>query len=203
MIDNSENKFIVFNCECVRMFHQCDICGKTLSRKEHLHRHMKNVHGEGHSVQSIPIVNGSLASDSSTTEDDMYTDDEMEGQSVKSYTDDETGEETEEEHHTSTDEESIENLEESKEKDSNPWGLILNEVYENMDPIRDASVDKTMQANGSTHEEATKHVYDALMPEYTKELMKIYIKYLRLLKGLQRDSTHRKIWKTIKRLTEG
>ena len=41
---------------------------------------MKNVHGEGHSVQSIPIVNGSLASNSSTTEDDMYTDDEMEGE---------------------------------------------------------------------------------------------------------------------------
>ena len=36
----------------------------------------------------------------------MYTDDEMEGQSVKSYTDDETGEETEEEHHTLTDQES-------------------------------------------------------------------------------------------------
>ena len=61
-----------------------------------------------------------------------------------------------------------------------------------MDPIRDASVDKTMQEN----------VYDALMPDYTKELMKIYIKYLRLLKGLQRDSTHRKIWKTKKRLIE-
>ena len=59
-----------------------------------------------------------------------------------------------------------------------------------MDPIRDASIDKTMQVNGSTHEEATKHVYDALMPEYTFEytfvyMMKIYIKYLRLLKGLQ------------------
>ena len=71
-----------------------------------------------------------------------------------------------------------------------------------MDPIRDASVAKTMQANGITDEEATKHVYDALMPDYTKELMKIYIKYLRLLKGLQRDSTHRKIWKTKKRLIE-
>ena len=32
--------------------------------------------------------------------------------------------------------------------------------------------------------------------------MKVYKKYLRLLKGLQRDSTHRKIWKTIKRLKE-
>ena len=32
--------------------------------------------------------------------------------------------------------------------------------------------------------------------------MKIYIKYLRLLKGLQQDSTHRKNWKTIKRLIE-
>ena len=46
-----------------------------------------------------------------------------------------------------------------------------------MDPIRDGSVDKTMQANGITYEEATKHVYDALMPEYTRELMKIYIVY--------------------------
>ena len=192
----------MFNCECVRMFHQCDICGKTLSRKEHLYRHINNVHGEGHSVQSIPIVNGSLSSNSSTTEDDMYTDDEMEGQSVKSYTDDETGEETEEEHHTLTDQESIENYEESEKEDSNPWEFILDEVYQKMDPIRDASVDKTMQANGITYEEATKHVYDALMPEYTRELMKIYIKYLRLLKGLQRDSTHRKIWKTIKRLIE-
>ena len=71
-----------------------------------------------------------------------------------------------------------------------------------MDPIRDASVDKTMQANEITYEEATKHVYDALMPDYTKELMKIYIKYLRLLKGLQRDITLRKIWKIKKRLVE-
>ena len=55
-----------------------------------------SVHGEGHSVQSIPIANGSLASNSSTTEDDIYTDDEMEGQSEESYTDEETGEETEE-----------------------------------------------------------------------------------------------------------
>ena len=76
----------MLNCECVRMLHQCDICEKTLSRNEHLHRHrhMKNVHGEGHSVQSIPIVNGSLASNSSTTKDEMYTDDEMEGQNVES-----------------------------------------------------------------------------------------------------------------------
>ena len=73
----------------------------------------------------------------------MYTDDEMEGQSVKSYTDDETGEETEEEHHTLTDEESSENYDESEEEDNNPWKLILNEVYQKMDPIRDASVDKT------------------------------------------------------------
>ena len=144
------------------MFHKCDICGKTLSRKEHLHRHINNVHGEGHSVQSIPIVNGSLSSNSSTTEDDMYTDDEMEGQSVKSYTDDETGEETEEEHHTLTDQESIENYEESEEEDSNPWEFILDEVYQKMDPIRDATVDKTMQANGITYEEVTKHVYDCL-----------------------------------------
>ena len=50
----------------------------------------------------------------------------MEGQSVKSYTDEETGEETEEEHHTLTDEESSENYEESEEEDSNPWEFILN-----------------------------------------------------------------------------
>ena len=74
----------MFNCECVRMLHQCGICEKTLSREEHLHRHMKNVHGEGHSVQSIHIINGSLASNSSTTKDEMYTDDEMEGQNVES-----------------------------------------------------------------------------------------------------------------------
>ena len=110
----------------------------------------------------------------------------------ESYTDDETGEEAEEEHHALTDQESSENYEELEEEDSNPWKFILNEVYQTMGPIRDASVDKTMQEN----------VYDALMPDYTKELMKIYIKYLRLLKGLQRDSTHRKIWKTIKRLIE-
>ena len=59
-----------------------------------------------------------------------------------------------------------------------------------------------MQANGITYEEATKHVYDALMPEYTRKLMKTYIKYLRLLKGLQRDSTHRTFWRTKKRLIE-
>ena len=68
--------------------------------------------------------------------------------------------------------------------------------------VKPDSPGKTVQANGITYEEATKHVYDALMPEYTRELMKIYIKYLRLLKGLQRDSTHRKIWKTKKRLIE-
>ena len=156
---------------------------------------MKNVHGEGHSVQSIPIVNGSLASNSSTTEDNMDTDDEMEGQiSEESYADEESGEETEEE--------SSENYDESEEEDNNPWKLILNEVFQKMDPIRDASIDKTMQEDEITHEEATKHVYDALMPTYTKELMKVYKKYLRLLKGLQRDSTHRKIWKTMKRLKE-
>ena len=33
----------------------------------------------------------------------MYTDDEMDGQNVKYYPDNETGEETEEEHHTLTD----------------------------------------------------------------------------------------------------
>ena len=71
-----------------------------------------------------------------------------------------------------------------------------------MDPIRDASIDKTMQEDEITHEEATKYVYDALVPAYTRELMKVYKKYLRLLKYLLRDSTHRKIWKTIKRLKE-
>ena len=91
----------------------------------------------------------------------MYTDDEMEGQSVKSYTDDETGEETEDEHHTLTFQESIENYEESEEEDSNPWKFILNEVYQKMDPRRDASVNKTIQTNGITYEEATKHVYNA------------------------------------------
>ena len=85
----------------------------------------------------------------------------MEGQSVKSYTDEETGEETEEEHHTLTDEESSENYEESQKEDGNPWEFILNEVYKKMDPIREASVDKTKQENGITYEEATKHVCDA------------------------------------------
>ena len=33
----------------------------------------------------------------------MHTDNEMEGESVKSHTDDETGKETEDEHHTLTD----------------------------------------------------------------------------------------------------
>ena len=69
--------------------------------------------------------------------------------------------------------------------------------------VKPDSPGKTVQANGITYEEATKHVYDVLMPEYTRELMKIYIKYLRLLKGLQRhSSTHRKImenYKTFKR----
>ena len=82
---------------------------------------MKNVHEEGHSVQSIPIVNGSHASNSSTTADDMYTDDEMEGKiSEESYADEESGEEREEE--------SSENYDESEEEDNNPWKLILNEV---------------------------------------------------------------------------
>ena len=144
-------------------------------------------------MEKVTPYNQSLSSmDHSTTEDDIYTDDEMEGQSVKSYTDDQTGEETEEEDNILTDQESIENYEESQEEDSNPWEFILNEVYQKMDPIRDASVDKTMQAN----------VYDALMPEYTRKLMKICIKYLRLLKSLQRNSTHRKIWKTMEHLVE-
>ena len=42
-----------------------------------------------------------------------------------------------------------------------------------MDHIRDASIDKIMQKDEITHEEATKHVYDALVPAYTKELMKV------------------------------
>ena len=78
-------------------------------------------------------------------------------ESVKSYTDDETGEETEEEHHTLTDQESIENYKESEEEDRNPWEFILNEVYQKMDPIRDASVDKTMQENELPMK---KHVYE-------------------------------------------
>ena len=112
----------------------------------------------------------------------------MEGQSVHSYTDDETGEETEEEHHTLTEQERIENFEASEEEHSNPCEFILNEVYQKMDFIRDASVDKTMQAIRISYEEATKHVYDALLPEYLKELMKIYTKFLRLLKGLMARS---------------
>ena len=94
------------------------------------------------------------------------------------------------------------NYDESEKEDNNPWKVILNEVYQKMDPIRDASIDKIMQEDQITHEEVTKHVYDALVPAYTKELMKVYKKYLKLLKGLQRDSTHRKIWKTMKRLKE-
>ena len=121
---------------------------------------MKNVHGEGNSVQSIPIVNGSLAINPSTTEDDMYTDDEMEGQSEESYTDEETGEETVEE--------SSEDYDESEEEENNPWKLILNEVYQKMDPIRDASIDKTVQEDEITHEDSTKHVYDALRPVYIR-----------------------------------
>ena len=95
-----------------------------------------------------------------------------------------------------------ENCDESEEEDRNPWKVILNEVYQKMDPMRDASIDKIMQEDEITHEEVTKHVYDALVPAYTKELMKVYKKYLRLLKGFQRDSTHRTIWKTMKRLKE-
>ena len=94
------------------------------------------------------------------------------------------------------------NYDESEKEDNNPWKVILNEVYQKMDPMRDASIDKIMQEDEISNEEATKHVYDALVPAYTKELMKVYKKYLRLLKGFQRDSTHRKIWKTMKRLKE-
>ena len=36
--------------------------------------------------------------------------------------------------------------------------------------LRDALIDKTMEENGITYEEATKHVCGALMPRYTKEL---------------------------------
>ena len=118
--------------------------------------------------------------------DDIWMD-EMEGQSEGSYTDEETGEETREE--------SRENYNESEKEDNNPWKLILNEVYQKMDPIRDASIEITMQEDEFTLEEATKHVYVALNLAYSKELMKVYKKYLRLLKGLQRDSTHRKLGK--------
>ena len=72
-----------------------------------------------------------------------------------------------------TEEESSENCDESEEEDNNPWKLILNEVYQKMDPIRDASIDKIMQKDEITHEEVTKDVYDALVPAYTKELMKV------------------------------
>ena len=41
------------------------------------------------------------------------------------------------------------------------------------------------------------HFYDAWIYEGIDESIQ---KYLRLLKGLQRDSTHRKIWKNMKRL---
>ena len=115
---------------------------------------------EGHSVQSIPIVNGSLASNCSTTEDDMYTDDEMEGQSEESYTDEETGKETQEV--------SSENYDESAEEDNNPGKVILNEVYQKMDRICDASIDKIMQEDDITHEEGTKDVYGALVSAYRK-----------------------------------
>ena len=70
-----------------------------------------------------------------------------------------------------------------------------------MDPIRDASIDKTMQGDEITHEEASKFLWclDAWIYEGIDESIR---KYLRLLKGLQRDSTHRKIWKIMKRLIE-
>ena len=42
-------------------------------------------------------------------------------------------------------EESSKNSDESEEEDNNPWKLILNDVFQKMDPIRDASIDKTMQ----------------------------------------------------------
>ena len=51
----------------------------------------------------------------------------------------------------------------------------------------------------SFYEQFARH---KMVPAYTKELMKVHKKYLRLLKGLQRDSTHRKMWKTMKRLKE-
>ena len=71
---------------------------------------MKNVHGEGNSVQSFAIANNS-----STTGNYMYTNDGMQGQSEESYTDEETGEETEEE--------SSANSDESEEEDNNSWNL--------------------------------------------------------------------------------
>ena len=110
---------------------------------------MKNVHGEGNSVQSFAIANNS-----STTGNYMYTNDGMQGQSEESYTDEETGEETEEV--------SSENSDESEEEDNNPWKLILNKVFQTINLIRDTSIDKTMQEDEITHEEARKHVYDAL-----------------------------------------
>ena len=61
-----------------------------------------------------------------------------------------------------------------EEEDNNPWKLILNEVYQKMDPICDACIDKIMQEDEITDKEATKHVYDALVPAYMKELMKVY-----------------------------
>ena len=99
----------------------------------------------------------------------MYTDDEMEGQSEESYVDNGIGKETEEE--------TNKNYHESEEEDNNLWKLILNEVYQKMDPIRGASIDNITLEDGITNEEATKHVYDALVPAYTKELMKVYKKY--------------------------
>ena len=92
--------------------YQCDQCLKWFSSPY-------NVLCEA----SCAYSNTNSGSHSSTTEDelhDMYT--EMQGQSVKSYTDEETGEETEE-HHTLMDEESSENYEESEEEGSNPWFL--------------------------------------------------------------------------------
>ena len=74
-------------------------------------------------------------------------------------------------------EECSENYDEWEEEDNNPWKLILSEVFEEMDPIRDAYIDKTVQEDEITHEEASKQVYDALMHAYTKELMKVYNKY--------------------------
>ena len=90
----------------------------------------------------------------------MYTDDEMEGQSEESYTDEETGKETQEV--------SSENYDESAEEDNNPGKVILNEVYQKMDRICDASIDKIMQEDDITHEEGTKDVYGALVSAYRK-----------------------------------
>ena len=53
-----------------------------------------------------------------------------------------------------TDEESSKNYDESEEEDKTSWQFILNEVYQNVNPIRGALVDKTMHENEITREDA-------------------------------------------------